>query len=784
MLEDGRSAPSARALWLVVCAALAVWAWHAVPILLGDQALYFRDLATNHFAFRWVGAEALRHGEIPAFVEQLGNGLPYRGNPAALPFYPGNLLYLLMPFWSAFGGHIVLHWLLAGGTMFLLARALRMSPWAAVTAALTYALGGWFAAAMTFYNIVAVAAWWPAVIAAGLRGGRFGIAAGGLACGLALLGGEPITALLGVVPLLLAVAARHGLRRGLWICGAIGVLGVLVALPQIVASSEVIGYSLRGFRGAAEGDNPQFAFQWSRLLELIIPFPFGHPEFRGAHGWWLLGRIPFYFCLHAGICGLGLAVLALRRGDSATTSRPWAMVSLLGLLLAWAGGVRADLFVKLSAGLFRYPEKFLFWFALAMPLIVGFGLDELRRRTMRVGETAAPPRSYRGALYGALLLVAIAPFVLWAAPRLLPIFPQGVGESGGPFKVELALLTQAQMVSLQLAGAGVLLAAFGLLAARGRIGAVVLLQLVSLLPMGTLVMTTPLSAYRDAKSWLTALPADSGVVDVRLMLPPWSMGAYLTATEDFGAIYRIDAMVDSAVKLLPHGIRLPFKRDSEGLGQATYTLLANGTGRLPWSERANWLAVVGADAVVSVEDARTPGLELFDRRRFAGLRLHWLRVRAPLPFAFSPDEVFPDSNPVVTLRRVGNLADPMRTVITDRAVLDHHPGSKVSVVERGNDRIVLQVDGPGGLVVVRRLYHPIWRARSGDRQLRTMVAQLVLMGVEVPPGSHRVVLDVPAGRGVAAACLAVLVALACAVVAWRARRTAVEPEVAGPEVAS
>jgi hypothetical protein len=178
---------------------------------------------------------------------------------------------------------------------------------------------------------------------------------------------------------------------------------------------------------------------------------------------------------------------------------------------------------------------------------------------------------------------------------------------------------------------------------------------------------------------------------------------------------------------------------------------------------------MGADAVVSVEDPQVAGLELVERRRVAGLPLHWLRIPRPLPFAFSPDEVISDPNPVVTLRRVGTLADPIRTVITDRAVVGHQAGSRVSIVERGNDRIVLQVDGPGGLVVVRRLFHPLWRARSGDRSLRTLVAQLVLMGVEVPPGSHRVVLEVPTARNTILCCVALLAAAACVVVAWRHR---------------
>ncbi|MEZ5313246.1 MAG: hypothetical protein R2862_06110 [Thermoanaerobaculia bacterium] len=44
-----------------------------------------------------------------------------------MPFYPGNLLHLALPFWVAFNAHYVLHWLLAFLGMRLLARTFGQS---------------------------------------------------------------------------------------------------------------------------------------------------------------------------------------------------------------------------------------------------------------------------------------------------------------------------------------------------------------------------------------------------------------------------------------------------------------------------------------------------------------------------------------------------------------------------------------------------------------------------------------------------------------------------------
>ncbi|HEY2738572.1 MAG TPA: hypothetical protein VGK45_09210, partial [Thermoanaerobaculia bacterium] len=111
-----------RPLLAVLAAALLVWAWVCVPTLLGVRTFYLRDVFLTHLPLKAFGAAELASGRIPAFNPTWGLGQPFRGNPNALAFYPDNLFYLVLPFWSAFNLHFALHWLLALVGMAALAR--------------------------------------------------------------------------------------------------------------------------------------------------------------------------------------------------------------------------------------------------------------------------------------------------------------------------------------------------------------------------------------------------------------------------------------------------------------------------------------------------------------------------------------------------------------------------------------------------------------------------------------------------------------------------------------
>jgi hypothetical protein len=95
------------------------------------------------------------------------------------------------------------------------------------------------------------------------------------------------------------------------------------------------------------------------------------------------------------------------------------------------------------------------------------------------------------------------------------------------------------------------------------------------------------------------------------------------------------------------------------------------------------------------------------------------------------------------------------------------------------------VEGPGGLAIVRRAWQPLFEARAGGRtggkKLRTVLVDLNLMGIEVPAGKHRVVLEVPAWPEIAAGGVAVMVMVGALWVLWWGRPAAAPtPEITAP----
>ncbi len=459
-----------RGLALVALAALALWLWAAVPLAWGERTLYFRDVFTTHMPVKAFGAAELRQGRIPAFNPTWGLGQPFRGNPNALPFYPGNLLYLVLPFWSAFNLHYALHWLLAALGMAALARALGQGRAAALVAGLTYAGSGWILTTLSFYNLLAVSAWWPFVLLGAARGGRRGVALGGIACGMALLAGEPVTAALGIVPLLLVALQRHGFRRGALTTLGIGATGLLIALPQLVATARILGFTSRSALGATAVGAGRFHLGLARLLELIVPFPFGHPWDLGKGGYWPWDEqpgLPYILTLHLGIVGLWLALAGARR------ARGWALLALAGLVLAWAGAFGGDALVLLSHGLVRYPEKLLFWFALAASLLAGWGLERVREA----------PRAWLGAALGAGGALFLAAVVFLQGSRIADWLAAGRVD---PEFVAEAPRTRVGSWILALLLAAALLGLAALAARRRSAAGLAAAQFAALLPLAGL----------------------------------------------------------------------------------------------------------------------------------------------------------------------------------------------------------------------------------------------------------------------------------------------------------
>lgn len=717
-----------RLLLAVAGAALVVWAWIAVPLAAGRRTLFMRDVFGVHLPLKAYGAAELRAGRIPAFFDRWSLGAPYRGNPQALAFYPGNVLYLALPFWSAFNLHYVLHWLLAFFAMRSLARALGQCEAAQLVAALAYAGGGVVLSALSFYNLIVVLAWWPWVMTGVVRGGRRDLAWGGLACGMALLGGEPVSLAVACLPLAWAAVEQHGLRRGARAAAWVLVGGALVALPQIVATARILPFSFRAAHGLEASQASTYALHPLRALELVVPLPWGWPARAGAAGWWarrVVPRPPFFFSLYFGAAAAGLAMLA------AKSRRGWAAILGGALLAAWLGGVAGETLARVSLGLFRYPEKFLVAFAIAAALLAGWGLEKaLGMRGTAGWWIAGGAGAALGAGVGLLRL--------------------GLGDA-----VPDLLRVQSARWALYFLAAGALLAGTGWCLRRGWAAGVAALQLAGLIQLWPLLPRIE-TASLATPAWL----ARTGAAAVHS--PNWSNPRWLPLGPGPRTPAELAATLDPAPGIL-HGLSYPLAPDFEGMASPLATLLHRNLAGLDWPVRVRWMQTLGVEYAILFRDVESPALELEDRRAGAGYDARLYRVRGAAPAVFWPSRVRTASSPIEALDQVPDLDAVTTEAVASRPVAQSADGA-VELLGAAPDRVDFAVKGGGGLAVVRRAYHPLWRARVEGAPAPIQPADLLLVGVEVPPGEHHVKLDVAdwpetVAGAVAAAGAALLLAL-------------------------
>lgn len=731
-----------------------IWLVLVVPLASGARTLYFRDVFGFHLPLRALVARELAAGRLPAFEPAWALGQALRGNPNAFAFFPDTLLFLWLDFWSAFNLHFVLHWLIAFLGLRRLARELGQSPTAATMAGMVFALGGFTISMLTFGSTIAVVAWATWAMVGALRGGPRGIALGALSWGLALLGGEPVFAAVAIVPLVLAANERQDPRRALATSTAILLLGALVAAPQLVATARILPFTFRGGHGIAAGGASEYFLAPERLLELVLPFPFGIPGEVGPLSTWRALAAPgaptappYILTLFLGLPALALACAAARR------HRLWAALAASGLIGPWLGGYGAATLSAMTAGLFRYPEKILLWYALGIALLAGWGLDELAP-----GRRRAPT----ALLVGGLSALALAAVI-------------GVGPGA---EVVHSILGVPRAIAVPQGNLLALLLALGALtavaSARALTGArhqtLVAIQLFSLLPLLLLVRTEATAPYRRPPQWLDGVPRGASIVASAWQYPSWQgETTQLLPAGPPASASRLAAADLHFVPGLLFGLRYPTAPDGDGLQSPLSTFLARNLAGSDMATRLRWLRILGTDAVVLHEARDEPFLAPLATAERGAVTVRLYRMVGSAPSAWWPRSVRPAPNPVAALAWLGRQADPISEVVVSQPIT-HHAGGRVEVLRDDPDHLAIAVDGEGGLLVVRRAYQPLYRATASGRRLATQPVQLMLLGVEVPAGHQQVRIDVSSWPEGVAGAVALVVVAVLASVWWRNRR--------------
>jgi hypothetical protein len=355
-------------------ACLAVLAALLAPALAspGRALANFGDLYAFHLPLRVLCASRLQAGQLPFWNPYIFAGVPLLADLQAATFYPGSLLFPLLPALWAFSWTVFLHlaWAALGAHLFL--RKEGFSAGVAGALAAAYALSP-----MLVYRIAQgiptqiVALSWVPWCWLALRAESSMLL--GAAWALQALGGHPEFGAINALALIADGVRRPGGPRTLaggaaWACA--------LTAAQLVPALEALRSSSRaGLPAAFAG---AYRAPWRALVTLIAPRALGTPldgSFAGPPS------VFFESCVfYAGLAPLAAALYAAARAET-------RRAAAFPLALAAAGALAATgTFGSLAMS--RVPARFALWTSWGLLLAAAVGLREAARRRPAVAAAA------------------------------------------------------------------------------------------------------------------------------------------------------------------------------------------------------------------------------------------------------------------------------------------------------------------------------------------------------------------------------------------------------------
>ncbi len=705
--------------------------------LLGNEAFFARDVLNYYWPLRTVWVEAVSQGHIPEWAPHAQSGLPLLGDIHAGALYPPHLLYLLMPFPTAYAWLFFIHHAALGLGMLVFLRRTLSEP-AATGGAVALMLSGYVAGLGNAGPLLSGLAYVPWALWLISSGHSTWTRSGVLALLLAAqsLTGDPQSVVFSVLSCAVWLL-WHGLPRDSVAVLFLGTaLSGVVAAAQLVPAWEVLRESTRA--AANSRFVLEFALHPLRLTELVAPFPLGRfadePRFWA---WFTVegpGDWPFALSAYLGASAFVLVIVGARRSRAVAAG---ATLFLVGLLLALGerGGMGALLAEVPPFRFFRYPEKYLALASIGFAIVLASSLDG----ALRGGISRARMRS-GFAVAGGLVAVALAGFALraelgsWIAERLAPR-----GASSEDI-VDALIPSAAHVVAVVLLAVGMAWAIRTFDRSRVLSGwlLVGLVGFDLLIPARALVMTAPAELYE--------------------LTPP--LAHQLTESAPFHP-FRIvrDHMLRAAVDVSSTD-DLIRKRALE-----VATLQSNVAGAFGLEEVAGYsggfsLARWEAVALALYEDQARLGavfngclvLTRVNRSRFASAPGFVKLGENELGVAVYRNEICPPRlHGVEALIPSRDLKDSLEKLkqpeldLRRQAIVEGDTGddiepTKVDLVSVSASHLSARVHAqePGGYVVFATSYFPGWHARVDDVETPIRITNGATMGIRVPPGDHTV----------------------------------------------
>ncbi len=396
--------------------------------VIGNLIMAGLDVFTYFYPYKAFAAEAIRSGSLPLWNPYLFMGAPFLANTQSAALYPLNLplYWLSVPKMVSYSA--VLHLFLGGAFTYLFARrTLGLSQRGSLAAGLTLALGGFLGAQVEHPNQLNVLVWLPLLLFLFHRSYEsrraIYLVLTCLVVGLQFLAGHTQSSYINLVALgcyalflPLEEASRHNrgkqsinttarsMAQSLALLALVVALGVCLAACQLLPTYELSTLSIRG-EGLPYRQAVSFSLSPTTLHRSLLPN--------------LSDSVFSEYVAYVGLLPLLLAVLGLIRGRSSPQRVFFALLAVLGLVLAL--GVYNPLYYVLyrlvpGFSLFRVPARWLYLYVVGTSLLAGLGFEEL---VCLSRPLARPARRY--ALLGLALGVAVVCLVVLDPPSPMVI---------------------------------------------------------------------------------------------------------------------------------------------------------------------------------------------------------------------------------------------------------------------------------------------------------------------------------------------------------------------------
>jgi hypothetical protein len=699
-----------------------------------------RDLTAYNLAMEKSVHDAWSRGRLPVWQPEISGGRPLLPNPNAGALYPVRALLAPLPLPLAVRISPVLHWMAAGIGMIVFALSLKRSRLAAWLAGVTYAFSGVAVGEVFSPHIqpgLTLLPWivWAAQRRSGSSASRLLLLSFLLA--LDMLAADIFTITLAVACAALWIALEEDSGHSLRAFGRLGlaiVLALLAAAPQIVATALWIPLTNRAVLGMKLGEVLLFSIHPWRLVEFIIPFPFG-PTWRGAvlemWGWSIFGgkAMGVFSTLYAGafvVFAVGVAWKSRERG-----ARFARVVLVTALLASVVPSLRPSGWASLSSPLpLRAPEKLAVTIMLALALLSAIAFDAWNQRPRRLGWAIGV-----GGVLAAISLLAA-------------VFP----EAAGPLAVSA---TSGDAAMARLAGkhlpkafveAGLLwmmtVVALDRLGAREKSNAFLAVALLTLVPI--------LSNRKIARSF-PEQDIFTPTAFARLVARRDPEGAFRTLDE---SLFRRsspleEAQYSGALSEIEFSRRTWYHLTPLLFGRGTVFNEDFDSGDLSRVESLRKVSAIAAgfrdsDSLFGGLALRF-GIRYRDQDPVAGYRpiggdalQVWDEHIAAYPDVRLLERWSEVPGPVEAFRSIARLRSGEIVIEDGASQRGAAAPGLVHVLQRSAERLVVDVEAidPGWLFVLRAY----WPYRSIDldgKPVEAFPAQLAFCAVPIPPGRHR-----------------------------------------------